>query len=158
MRFLRKTLRSVQISEDNLRTEIDRLALKTNFLGESKGPDHSAQSKDLICLVSPLEIRRRGSEVRLVLSAGEIIREQPSLIHAIARARDWADKIIAGELSTLSEIVRLSGLDRHYAARLLQCVALSPRFVANVLTGYQPAELTVAGMTENVTLDWESQL
>jgi site-specific DNA recombinase len=157
MRFLRTILRSVKISEDNLRTEIDRIALKANFLGKSKGPDHSAQSKDLICLVSPLEIRRRGSEVRLVLSAGEIIREQPSLIHAIARARDWADKIIAGELSTLSEIVHLSGLDRHYAARLMQCAALSPQIAANVLNGRQPVELTVAGMIQNLTLDWNTQ-
>jgi site-specific DNA recombinase len=76
------------------------------------------------------------------------------LIRAIARARDWADKIASGELSTLADIVRVSGLDRHYAARLLQCAALSPRFVAKVLAGEHPVELTVAAMTENVMLDW----
>jgi site-specific DNA recombinase len=154
MRFLRKILRSVQISEDNLRTEIDRLALKTNFLGESKEADHAAQSKNLICLISPLEIRRRGREVRLILSVGGINREELSLIRAIARARDWAEKIVVGEISTLADIVRFSGLDRHYAARLLQCAALSPRFVAKVLAGEHPVELTVTAMTENVMLDW----
>jgi site-specific DNA recombinase len=157
MGFLRTILRSVQISEDNLRTEIDLLALKTIFLGESKEADHAAQSKDLISLVSPLQIRRRGSEVRLLLSAGECNREEPSLIRAIARARDWADKVVSGEVSNLADIVRLSGLDRHYAALLLKCASLSPQFISKVLAGKQRVELTVEGMSRNAEFDWKEQ-
>jgi site-specific DNA recombinase len=154
MRFLRIVLSSVHISEASLQIEIDRVELKTLFMGEPQEFDRAAALRDSLILACPLEIKRRGSEVRLVLSAGEINGEEPSLIRAIARARDWADKIIAGELSTLGDIVRLSGLDRHYAAHLLHCAALSPEFIGKILAGNQPIELTVATMSKNVTLDW----
>jgi site-specific DNA recombinase len=155
--FLRTVLRNVHLADVSLRIELDRIPLKKLLLGESRKDEQTTSSEGSICLVNPLEIRRRGSEVRLVLSAGETSREEPALIRAIARARDWADKIVAGDLSTLTEIATLSGLDRHYAARLLKCAVLSPQFIAEVLAGKQPVELTLANVTHKVMLDWKQQ-
>jgi len=154
--FLRAVLSRIEICEGHFRIQLNRPALQQSLIGISsaKSPDNS-----LISLDCPLEIRRRGSEVRLVLGAGEFEQDRqiPILVRAVARARHWADLIVSGKVSTVRELARRSGLDRHSVTQQLQCAALSPRSIEHVLGGRHPLELTVDQMTLGTQLDWANQ-
>jgi len=76
---------------------------------------------------------------------------------AVARARDWADRIIAGEARTIEDLVKLSGLEKRYVRRVMHCAALSPQMVEAIRKGRQPVDMTVLGLTYNLQLDWYNQ-
>jgi hypothetical protein len=154
--FLRAVVSRIEMSEDRIRIQLGNRALRGSLLGK---PSDDPERELPILLQCPLEIRRRGSEVRLVLGAEEFEQDRPAptLIRAIARARYWADLIIAGEVSTLRELATRSGLDRHSVTQQLKCAALSPDFIKRVLAGRQPPALTVVQMSQDALLDWTTQ-
>jgi site-specific DNA recombinase len=151
--FLRAVVGQIEISEDRIRIQLCSRALRSSLLGKSSD---DLEREPPIFLESPLQVCRRGSEVRLVLAAQEFEhdRQVPSLIRAVARARYWADLIISGEVSTVRDLVERSGLNRHSVTAQLRCVALSPQFMKQILEGKQPLELTIAQMSRDIQLDW----
>ena len=76
---------------------------------------------------------------------------------AVTRARNWADRIIAGEASTIEDLVKISGLEKRYVRRVMHCAALSPQMVEAILKGRQPVDMTVLGLTHKLALDWHEQ-
>jgi hypothetical protein len=106
-----------------------------------------------------LLIKRRGSEVRLVLENGEALepRPVPSLIKAVAWSRYWADQIVTGKMVTLEDLAKSAGVSKFYARRMLQCAALSPTLIETILDGRQPVELSFDKLTRNLPLDWQKQ-
>jgi hypothetical protein len=156
VRLIRNILSRVVASDLEIQVEISHSKLG----GELLGNDSRVTSEHgIIKLAAPLLIRRRGSEVRLVLENGEPSEAKPipSLTRAIAWSRQWADQIISGKLSNLNEVARSAGLNKRYARRILQCSALSPALIDTILDGRQPVELSVARLTRNLPLSWEEQ-
>lgn len=106
-------------------------------------------------------MKRCGGEVRLLVPADSATeapaRPVPSLIKAVARAHPWPEKIICGELTGLSSIAQLTGIDEHYAGRILNCSFLAPDVVEAILDGRQPAELTVQKLLRSLPLAWAEQ-
>jgi len=155
--FLRAVVSRIEISERLIRIQLGSLALHSLLIGKAID---ELELESPISLECPLEIRRRGTEVRLVLATDEFPHDRhvPAIIRAIARARYWADLIASGEVSTVRELAQRSGLDRHSVTQQLQCAALSPRVVEHVLAGKQPLSLTVAQMSQDVSLDWGKQV
>ena len=154
--FLRAVVSRIEMSEDRIRIQLGNRALRGSLLGK---PSDDPEGELPILLECPLEIRRRGSEVRLVLGAEEFEQDRPAptLIRAIARARYWANLIASGEVSTVRELAKRSGLDRHSVTVQLRCAVLSPRITKEVLDGNRPSEMTVAQMTHNIPLEWSAQ-
>jgi len=154
--LLRKFLvRVVVVPEDLLEIEINRSELKAVLLGNVSGSCENEPIK----LVAPLLIKRRGSEVRLVLENGASLEPKPvsSLIKAIAWSRYWADQIVTGKMITLEDLAKSAGVSRFYARRMLQCAALSPALIETVLEGRQPVELSFDKLTRNLPLEWDKQ-
>ena len=118
------------------------------------------QSAEDIHLACPFILKKRGNQVRIVLSSGEINQSHPApaLMKAVARARDWADRIIAGEARTIDDLVKISGLEKRYVRRVMHCAALSPQMVDAILKGRQSVDMTVLGLTRDLPLDWPGQL
>src|SRR5207248_9819681 len=133
-RLLRNILGRVVVREADIQIEIHHPKLRLELLGNDNGApsDHGT-----IKLSAPLLIRRRGSEVRLVLENGEPSEAKPipSLTRAVALSRHWADEIVNGKFSNLDEVARSAGLNRRYARRILQCAALSPALTQIILEG-----------------------
>jgi hypothetical protein len=104
-------------------------------------------------------IRRRGSEVRLVLENGEPSEAKPipSLAKAVAWSRHWADQIVSGKLVTM-DLAKSAGVNKIHARRMLRCAALSPNLTAQILEGRQPVDLTFDKLTRNLPLSWVEQL
>jgi len=154
--FLRAVVSRIEISEDRIRIQLSSRALRSSLLGKS---GDELESDSPIFLECPLDIRRRGSEVRLVLAAQEFEHDLqiPTLIRAVARARQWADLIALGKVSTVKELAQRSGLDRHSVTVQLRCAALSPDFIEKVTAGRQPSALTVAQLSKDIPLDWALQ-
>jgi site-specific DNA recombinase len=150
---------SLSVKDTRLLVAAGRLSmstLKTSLLEQRGDPLKNDGNIHLEC---PLLIRRRGSEVRLVLENGEATEPKPipSLTRAVALSRHWADGIVNGKFSNLDEVARSAGLNRRCARRILQCAALSPTLTEIILEGRQPIELSVDRLTRNLPLLWEEQ-
>jgi hypothetical protein len=75
------------------------------------------------------QVLRRGSELRVIAPHGESHLEGKrvlSLVEAVTRARNWYERFVAGEVTTIGQLARGSGLTLRYVRRILQCAILSP--------------------------------
>ncbi len=153
--LLRKILVGVVVREVQVDVEVDRSNLKAALLGSTVGTD----DRESIKLSVPLLIKRRGSEVRLILESGESLeaRPIPSLVKAVAWSRYWADQIVSGKMVTLEDLAKSAGVSKFYARRMLQCAVLSPALVEAILEGRQPVDLSFDRLTRNLQLEWEKQ-
>lgn len=102
---------------------------------------------------------RRGGELLLVApktssSEGSPV---PALVKAIARARNWYEQIIVGEVGAMNELAQKTGLTSTYVKRILQCAMLSPRTTERILSGKHQADLTLQKLLDNIPIDWREQ-
>ena len=144
------------VREAEIQIEIHHPKLRLELLGNDNG---TPSDHDTIKLSAPFLIRRRGSEVRLVLENGEPSEAKPipSLTKAIAWSRHWADQIVSGKLVTMDDLAKSAGVSKIHARRMLRCAALSPALTGQILDGRQPVDLTFDRLTRNLPLSWEEQ-
>jgi hypothetical protein len=137
-----------------------RVSLKLpNSIAEVR---HGAGSTALtISRVFPMQIRRRGFGMRLVLqgSRAPAPLADLTLIKAIARGRQWADDLLSGRVESVAAIARREGILPNYVLRLTRLAFLAPRIVEAVVAGHQPPELTAKALTERIELPllWSEQ-
>jgi hypothetical protein len=77
---------------------------------------------------------------------------------AIARARDWYDRIVSGEVSTVSQLAEKTRLSSTYVKRIIAFAALSHQVMEMVLSGKHRPDLTLEELLQNAPLDWPEQL
>jgi site-specific DNA recombinase len=143
---LRGMLKRVVVSESEAHIELDQEALKVQLLGEGPAPPSPNSESSCLRLSFPFTIARRGQQVRIVISAGDLNQSKPvaSLMKAVARSRDWAEMIIMGKARTMDDLVKASGLTRPYVRDA-------------ILNGRHPVDLTVVGLTDHLPLNWSEQ-
>jgi uncharacterized protein YpbB len=97
--------------------------------------------------------------VRLILAAGaqHQSRPIPSLVRAVAQAKTWYDWIIKGEVRTMRQLAKRTGLHRKYVSRLLNLTVLSPELTAAIFRGDHHPSLTVEQLTATLEIDWSKQ-
>jgi site-specific DNA recombinase len=157
-RILRSILKRVVLTESEARIELDRHALTLELLGQESAPQDLREG-ECIFLNCPFALARRGQQVRIVISAGDLngSRPVPSLMKAIARSRDWAELIVSGRARTLDDLIKTSGLTRAYVKNAFRCVALSPPVIDAILSGRHRVDLTVMNLTNDLPIDWNKQ-
>lgn len=108
-------------------------------------------------LQTSLVVRRKGQEVRIAVAGQPEIDSdrQPGLIRAIARGRDWWQRLLAGD--SMETLCRHTGYTDRYIRRLLPLAFLSPRLVTQVVNGQYPADLTLERLLGSIKLDWRDQ-
>ncbi len=92
----------------------------------------------------PAKLRRSGRALRLVDQEGAGISATPqgSLIRLVVQARKfWAT--MRTERITIRELAQRNGVTSSYATRVLRVTFLSPNLVDAIVTGRQPANLSV---------------
>jgi hypothetical protein len=160
--FVGKILRRVTIGQTEAWIEIDRAKLVATVLGrrsDAFGPVNT-DKPDILKLTGDFQVLRRGSELRVILPQrnsqfrGELVR---SLAKAVARARAWYERIIAGEIATIGELADKSGLTNRYVWRILTCATLSPQVTEALLEGKHRPNLTLKEILRGVPLDWQKQ-
>ena len=126
--------------------------------GKSK---RTPKSKATFELVIPVTFKRRGIEMKLVLTDDRKRQPlpDPKLITAIARAQRWFTEIKDGKFRSVSELAKRHGLDQGDVSRILRLAFLSPDIIEAILEGRQPTEWTAAGLKRIADLPvcWQDQ-
>jgi site-specific DNA recombinase len=160
--FVVKILRQVTIGETAVWIEIDRGKLLATLTGPESKVLHSSGRDELhsLKLTANIQALRRGGELRVISPGSESRFEGkrvPSLVKAVARAHSWYERMVAGEVTTIGELARKSGLTRRYVRRILQCANLSPQITEALLRGKHRLNLTLKEIMHGVPLDWREQ-
>jgi site-specific DNA recombinase len=156
--IIKTIVKRVVISESEAEIEIDRDGLGQELLGR-QSPQHNQMDSARILLICPFTIKRRGQQVRMVISAGDEYESRPipSLMKVVARSRDWGEMIVSGRARTLDDLIKTSGLTRPYVKTAFRCIALSPLLVDAILSGRHRVDLTVRNLTRDLSLEWGKQ-
>jgi hypothetical protein len=153
-RLIRQVVSSVMVQDDALQIGINKSALKDELLGAGR-----EKCEGSITLQAPCHFAKRGAEVRLILAscAQHQSRPVPSLVRAVAQAKTWSEWIIKGEVSTMRQLAKRTGLHRKYVSRLLNLAMLSPDVTEAIFRGDHHPSLTVEQLAATLEIDWSKQ-
>jgi len=175
--IVRMAVRRISLSSDRIRILIDRSAL-ANWLADTAPEDATARGRpastssrtrrgpiesdaDLHVVDLPLSIRKRGVERRLVIEGQAASRSRPDkpLIDMIARAHAYLAALTDGQGLGRKAVAKQFGVHAEDVSRLLPLAFLSPRIVELILTGCQPADLSVRHLARGIELpvSWAAQ-
>ena len=115
---------------------------------------------DILILRTGARLKRCGGEVRFQLppdSNHAKAHPTPALIRAVARAHDWVDRILRGELTNQRALAEVAGLDERYVGRILPLAFLAPDLTEAILEGKHAAHLTLENFRGDVPVDWDEQ-
>ena len=145
----------VELSREGL-----RLSLKVPM--PAVGAENDPTCRDaIVTRFVPLQVKRRGVELRLVIPGAHIQRPKVdlALLKAVGRARRWFDQLASGRATSLAAIASQEGISVRYVGRLIRLAFLAPPLVEMIAQGRQPAELTAEMLTRRTVLplEWAAQ-
>jgi len=158
--LLKSTLRRGGVLAERVVIHIHRHALRQDILGVSGRAEIEAEGADTLTLEATAQLKRCGGEVRLVLppdTPGAKQHTVPSLIKAIARAHDWIERIISGDIPHQRAIAAETGWDERYISRLIPLAFLAPDLVEVILEGKQQGNTSLQTCIEKISIDWGEQ-
>src|SRR5450631_4114792 len=139
-----------------------RIALKLpTHLGETT--DTTIQTCIAVSRFVPMQIKRRGVELRLVFNSdrGKTRKADPALLKAIARAHRWFDDLVAGRVRSMAEIGKREGVAKNYVSWLIRLAFLAPEIVEAIVQGNHPPDLTAQTLITrrvDLPLEWQAQM
>ena len=160
--FLLAVVSRIAVAEGAIKIDLAKPCLRSALLGERKSDSDPtrANEDDLLRLEIEAQLRRCGSQVRLVIPP----TAQPAstkvdlpLVKAVARAHAWYEELKSGKAASLGAIADRLGIHQRYVGRIIRCAFLAPDIVEAVLEGRQPPLLTVERLRLGVPLAWEEQ-
>jgi hypothetical protein len=148
----------IDVQQDRLRMNLCAESLRC-LIGH--GNDQSRDSStDTIPLDIPVLFRRRGAEMKLVMTNERASTANPDarLIATIARAHRWSEELRTGVASSVGDLVTRHNVDQGDVSRSLPLAFLAPDIVEAILQGRQPVELTVLRLKRiGLPLSWVEQ-
>ena len=116
-------------------------------------------SEDLIILEADAQLRRCGGEVRLLFADNEQtrVRPVPSLVRTVARAHDWMDRILRGEIPNQRALAKETGFDERYISRIIPLAFLAPDITQAILEGKQAPDLSLEKCVYEIPIEWSLQ-
>ena len=158
----------IVIQEGQLSIHVDRRKLRIYLTG-NKAPvagikltnhesDHSIEPYTLDV---PLEIRRRGVEMKLVVAGGSAPPAAPDqkLLSLIANAHRWFSELQSGDAKSVHQLAERHGVHWADVSRTLPLAFLAPDIVEAILMGCQPVDLTATRLRRrrNLPTFWAHQ-
>ena len=152
---IRNLIDRVQLGRGGIRVSLNLRRLRT---GPIETPDASSLTMTRFI---PLEMKRRGLEIRLVIEgeSARAARSDPALLKAIARSHRWFHELASGRTASIKEIAKREGVYDSYVKRLIPLALLAPDIVQSICYGLQPATLTAEALkrTAQLPLEWTKQ-
>jgi site-specific DNA recombinase len=114
-------------------------------------------------LTHPVQLRRAGKEVRMVINHTDPFAPPPkpdrALIRLVVRAHRFHDMLVKHTAGKFNDLAKCAKLNRSYFARLLRLAYLAPDVTTAILDGHQPAGLTTTILIERADLpiSWSEQ-
>jgi site-specific DNA recombinase len=84
-------------------------------------------------------------------------RARETLLQAIAKARQWMEEMIRGEVQSFEEIAERENLAERYVRRLAVLAFLSPKIIRAILDETVAADFTVTSLTHALPHSWAAQ-
>jgi hypothetical protein len=163
-RRLKLLLKKVVLTGKELEIQLDlaELAalLKDPACTESLAPKLQLnQLEPLFSLTCSFQPFHRRGELRLILPTSPSVanRSQQSIFRALARALQWKDRIIAGDVYCREQLAQETGLNSAYVGRILRLGALSPKLVEAVCCERGLVERPLEWFVNRLPLDWTHQ-
>jgi site-specific DNA recombinase len=159
---LRSIVTRIIVRQQKIELRLSKQALLKAFLTPQQSDEIASTqtaSEDLIILEADAQLQRCGGEIRLLLADAEQNRARPvpSLVRAVARANDWMDRILQGEIPNQRALARETGFDERYISRIIPLAFLAPDITEAILEGRQLAGLTLDKCVVDVSLEWVRQ-
>ena len=151
---LAKLIERVQLSSEGI-----KITLKLPILPNEER-DGAAPSDITLTKFVPIQMRRRGVEMRIVLEGDSTpTRVDLPLLKAVARVRRWSQDLLAGRVQSVGQIARRDGVAARYVRELMPLGFLSRKIVEAIAEGRQPPDLTVLHLTRRIDLPllWRAQ-
>lgn len=106
----------------------------------------------------PMQIRRRGVEMRLVIGGLAPTKVDPILVKALVRAHAWHEKWMSG--ASIMDIANRERAGKNYVRAVMKLAYLAPNIIETILAGRQPAELVADKLIKNarISLNWKEQV
>ena len=112
-------------------------------------------------LTLPVQLKRRGVEMKLVLTgeAAPRSRGDKNLIRLVAKAHRWFEDLKSGQAKNISDIARREEMDVGDVSRALPLAFLAPDIVADIIKGDHPVDLTSEKLRRLSSLpkNWDKQ-
>ena len=146
---------AVQIS-----VRVNALLDGTKELGQPTPPSIADEGQDLHLLSVPIQLKRSGMAMRLMVP-GEM-RERGAdsrLIQLLAKGHDWFERLTSGKARSLMEIAEKDGVDSNYVTRVINLSFLAPDIIKAIIEGRQPTTVTADTIMDQFPLpiDWADQ-
>jgi hypothetical protein len=150
---LAKIVQRVDLSQNGMRLTLLLVSMT------SQGDKQNTVLRPIITRDIPVQIQRRGVEMKLVISGADTTRADPVLIKAVARARIWFEELQSGTAKSLQDIAARYEVSDGYVSHLLPLAFLAPDIVEAIVAGQQPADLTTDALIKRINLpaDWSEQ-
>ncbi len=112
-----------------------------------------------LTVVIPLSVKPRGGRKAMVTPGVLALerRQDITLIKAVARAFRWRRILESGRFATINELAAAEKINSSYISRVLRLTLLAPDIVEAILNGRQPEGMTLPGLIEPCTVEWEAQ-
>ncbi len=139
-----KIIERVELSADNLHL---KLSISVN-------------NKPIIIMRNiPMQIQRRGIEMRMILANHQPAATDCVLIKNIALAHAWFNELLSGQVKNLAEIAMREKIDKGTLSRMINLAFLAPEIIESIIAGNQPPALTTEKLLKNIDLplDWQQQ-
>lgn len=144
----------VQIGTDCLRILIETTKLNRILKIEAR-PEPGTIALDV-----PIEFKRRGVEMKLILrdEREQAPNPNPALKKAIAEAHRWFEDLKSGRVRSIGQLASERGIHQGDISRRITLAFLAPDIVEAILEGRQPPELTAKRLKRlRLPPSWEEQ-
>lgn len=108
----------------------------------------------------PVQLRRRGAELKLVLTGGQSqsFDPDPTLIVTVAQGHRWFEELRSGTMTSIANLAHRHGIHQADVSRVLPLAFLAPDIIDAILDGQQPVELTAARLKRiRLPHSWDAQ-
>jgi len=107
----------------------------------------------------PMQMKRRGIEMRLVIDGCGPATMDQTLIKTTRRAHRWFQELLSGKVKRMSEIAAREGVDKSYINKRLSLAFFAPDIIKSIAAGQQPIDLNVEKLVTRIDLPlaWPEQ-
>jgi site-specific DNA recombinase len=147
----------VVVHRDRVEIKIQRAGLCRELFGQNARQEQASDDVPTVDLIVMASLKRHGGEMRLQLPPTEGGKSRPvqPLLRAVARANDWVDRILKGELENGRAISKITGFDERYVSRVLPLAFLAPDLTEAILDGSLSRQLREC--PADIPLQWVTQ-
>jgi site-specific DNA recombinase len=159
---LRSIVNRVVVRQQKVELQLSKRALVKSFLPAQRVEELISSTpiaEDTLTLEAEAQLKRCGGEIRLLLDGTDqnTPRPVPSLVRAVARANNWVERILRGEIPNQRALAKQTGFDERYVSRILPLAFLAPDITEAILDGKQTPDLSLEKCAVEVSLEWTVQ-